>query len=337
MIDWPELVMADGEVDIPAQPSPYLGERTVRVYVRYPGGKAQQVTDGTGLMLGLHNWGGVAFAGAPDPQVLCERYNVVAIGVDYLQSGEGAPPASGHPYDTGYLQTIDALRGLFYVYSGLGRKGVAFDTRRIYATGGSGGGNVSLMANKLAPRTFAAIVDLSGLASLTDNVAFGSDDGRDVRAGYSRDPQSPNYLPAHAQEIRDPGKPEHVQLMKSLGNAATVVTVHGVDDASCPVADKRRVLDAMLAQGFDVQANYVAAADIDGQLIIDSGHSIGNRTQLLIKFADKYLLPGSPAVRRTIGASDFERRDRQVRYPTDQGDYLIDYTQGYPTAHFHPA
>jgi len=40
-------------------------------------------------------------------------------------------------------------------------------------------------------------------------------------------------------------------------------------------------------------------------------------------------------MRRTAGESDFERRDRQVRYPTDQGDYLIDYTQGYPVAHFH--
>ena len=33
---WPALIEKDGHADIPAQKSPYYGERTVRVYVYYP-------------------------------------------------------------------------------------------------------------------------------------------------------------------------------------------------------------------------------------------------------------------------------------------------------------
>ena len=35
-----------------------------------------------------------------------------------------------------------------------------------------GGGNITLMVNKLAPRTFAAAIDMSGMARLTDDIAF---------------------------------------------------------------------------------------------------------------------------------------------------------------------
>jgi hypothetical protein len=33
-------------------------------------------------MLSLHNWGGTGFTGAPAPETLAKRYDVVAIGVD---------------------------------------------------------------------------------------------------------------------------------------------------------------------------------------------------------------------------------------------------------------
>jgi len=332
--EWPKLITTDGEVDIPAQPCPYLGERTIRVYVRYPGGSLDHVDGRTGLMLSLHNWGGTAFIGAPDPQVLSSTYNVVAIGVDYLQSGETAPPASGHPYDTGYLQALDALRALFYVYSGLADEGAAYDRGRLYATGGSGGGNVSLMANKLGPRTFACIVDLSGLASLTDARAFGLEGGGDIHAGYSPDPDSPNYLAKHAQQIRDPGNVRHLEIMKSLGNAATVVTVHGVQDESCCVIDKRRVMDSMRANGLDVHPNYITPDDVDNEIIRNAGHAIGNRTQLLVRYAGDYLSLDSAKLRRTSGRCDFDCRDQKVLYPTDQGHYVIDYSDGYPTGRF---
>lgn len=55
----------------------------------------------------------------------------------------------------------------------LSARGISFDSGRLFATGGSGGGNVALMAHKLAPRTFAAVADLSGMKRLSDDIAFG--------------------------------------------------------------------------------------------------------------------------------------------------------------------
>lgn len=336
MAKWPALLESDGEVEIPAQPCPFHGKRTVRVYVHYPEGELASVHEGTGLMLCLHNWGGRAFIGAPDPQALAMRYDLVCIGVDYLQSGEGAPPPTGFPYDTGYLQALDALRGLWYVYNGLSTRVIAFDAERLCATGGSGGGNVSLMVNKFAPRTFACIVNLSGPASLSDDVAYGLRADSEVNAGWSRDPASPNYLVPHAQQIRDAGDPAHLRVMRRLGNAATVVTVHGVDDNSCLVADTRRVMEAMRAAGVDVDAHYLTADDVDGDVIRDSAHSIGNRTQLVIRFAEQYLSPDSAELRRTRQPCDFEWRDQSVAYPAGGGSYVIDYADGFPVGRFEP-
>ena len=77
-----------------------------------------------------------------------------------------------------------------------------FASGRIYATGGSGGGNVSLMANKLAPRTFACTIDLCGMKKLSDDIAYNLPGGSGLDARWSRDPKSSNYLSPDA-----PGNP----------------------------------------------------------------------------------------------------------------------------------
>jgi len=323
----PQLPCGDREIDIPAQPCPYIGERTIKLYIRFPGGSIEQINQETGLMLSLHNWGGTGFIGTADPELICDRYNVICIGVDYLQSGESAPPSTGHPYDTGYLQTLDALRGLYFVYNGLRDLNISFDTQRIYSIGGSGGGNISLMANKFAPLTFACIVDLSGLASLTDKIAF--DSSNHIFAGYNRNPEHPNYLPEHAQEIRDTGNIAHLNVVKKLDNKAIIVTVHGVNDTSCLVDDKRRVLDNCASCGFDVHAHYITENDIDGELIKNAGHSIGDRTKILIHYADKFL-----KLRRQSVRCDFDCYNHILRFPVTGGEYLIDYTNGVPVGNF---
>jgi len=336
-LQWPELPEKNGEVDIPAQRSPYYGERTVRVYICYPAGTVASVNAETGLFLSLHNWGGKKASGAPDPGILASRFNTVAVSVDYLQSGLGSPPADGNPYDCGYLQALDALRALYYVYSGLKKEDILFDEHRMYSTGGSGGGNVTLMANKLAPRTFACIVDLSGPAYLSDDIAFGLPGGSRVNAGYSRDPRSPNYLSKNEQQIRDTGHATHATLMKKLGNRCRVVVCHGMDDASCSASDKKRAVANMEAAGLEVDAHYITKDDVDGTLLRNSGHSVGNRTSLLTHFAGRYLSPDSKEMRRTTGRCDFELRDDKVSYETDTGRYVISYKHGYPVGSFVPA
>ncbi|MCC6699235.1 MAG: DUF2920 family protein [Candidatus Hydrogenedentes bacterium] len=330
----PPLPDTDGSIEIAAQEWPRQpGPRTVRVYVRYPSGTLPSVNSQTGLMLCLHNWGGTDIIGAPDPAVLTKRFNLVAISLDYLQSGKWNAGA-GLPYDHGYFQALDALRALYVVWDGLKARGIAVNTGRIYAIGGSGGGNVSLMANKLAPRTFACIVDLSGMAKLSNDVAFNLPGGSVLNAAYSADPDSPNYLSADAQSIRFIGNPAHLKKMKALGNSAKVVAIHGTQDVYCLPGDAREMAVNMAAAGLDVDAHFITEADVDGVAIKASDHSLGDRTEIVLKYAARYLEPGGPdaVVRKT--SSDFDLRDTAVRYDTPNGAYAISYADGLPVGTF---
>jgi predicted esterase len=331
--DWPVLPQSNATVTIPAQEWAFApGPRTVAVYIHYPGGDQKNVTPETGLMLCVHNWGGTHAIGAPDPDQMAEMFNVVAISVDYLQSGKYDAAQNG-PYDFGYLQALDALRALYFVYDGLNKACVPFDKARIFAGGGSGGGNVSLMANKLAPRTFACVVDLSGMAKLTDDIAFDLPDGSKLSAGYSNDPTQKNYLSPGEQRLRFIGEPGHLAAMKSLGNAAKIVVIHGESDTVCPVDDAREMIENFQAVGLDVDPHIVTADMVDGETFKDTAHSLGDRTKILAKFAGQYLDPKSPARLRREGPADFDRHD-DVRYSVPGGAFVISYANGYPVGQF---
>ena len=333
-VTWPPLPERDGEAALPAQEWPQRpGPRTITAYLRYPGGALAQVTAETGLMLVLHNWGGTAWRGAPDPNQLIARYNVIAIGVDYLQSGP-YDAGSDPPYDFGYLQAMDALRALWWVHDGLKAINKPFDRGRIYATGGSGGGNVALMANKFAPRTFACIVDLCGMAKLSDDIAFGLPGGSRLNAGYQRENDASRALPAHAQEIRFVGFPAHLEQMRVLGNTTHVITVHGVEDDACPVEDKREMVAHMQAAGLHVTGHFITPDDLDGEALQNAGHALGDRTRILFRFADPHLLPDAPDAGRTIAPNDFECRDDAVVYTVTGGRYVVSYYAGYPAIRF---
>lgn len=303
----------DGEVEIAAQEWSWKpGPRAARVYIRYPGGSLAHVGPRTGIMLSLHNWGGVGWGGAPNPEQLAHRYDVVAASVDYLQSGP-YDGAADPPYDFGCLQAVDALRALRFVFHGLEEAGKPFARGRLYATGGSGGSNVALMANKLAPRTFACVVDICGMAKLNDDIAYNLPGGSKLNAGYSADAASPRYLSPSAQALRFVGNPEHLAVMRALGAEARIVSVHGASDATCPVDDKREMTANMRAAGLLVDAHIVTDADVDGTVLAETGHALGDRTRIVFRYADRYLMPDSPeaAVRR--GSTDSERRET-VRY-----------------------
>ncbi len=288
----PALPEKNGAITVPAQEWPYEpGPRSVLVGIDYPGGKLAGVNEQTGLMLSLHNWGGTGSAGAPHPATMAARLNVVCITVDYLQSGKMSVDPNNGPYDFGYLQGIDTLRALYTVFTGLDRAAIKFDRRRIYATGGSGGGNVSLMANKLAPRTFTAIIDMCGMAKLNDDIAFNLPGGSSLDARWSKDPTSKRYLSPDAQEIRDTGHPEHAAIMKRLGNTAHIVSVHGADDNLCPFAEKQAAIANLRQAGLHAELVVVDKAKVDGQVFLSTGHSLGNRTEIVFAVTGTRLLP----------------------------------------------
>lgn len=334
--NWSELPTKNATISIPAQEWPQKpGPRVVKISIHYPDGSQGSVTKSTGLMLTLHNWGGTNCAGTANPDALAKRLDVVAICVNYLQSGRQASVEDPEPYDFGYLQGLDALRALWFVFDGLKQKELPFDSGRIFATGGSGGGNVTQMVNKLAPRTFACVIDMCGMAKLSDDVAFNLPGGSGLNARWSRDPDSPNWLSPAAQEIRFIGNSEHLKLMKALGNECKIVVVHGVDDGTCRFDEKQELVENMQTAGLDVEPHFITKEDLDGKVFTSSGHALGNRTEIVFQVAGKYLETGHPETsRRRGGPADFENRNLSMTYPVTGGEYVISYAAGYPVASF---
>lgn len=329
----PKLPEASGQVALEVRDAAEQAVRKLSVHLVYPRNSVASLSPATGLMLSLHNWGGTVWDNAPNPNRLAENYDLLVIGVTYYQSGDR--PGASEPYDFGYLQAMDALRALHYVYEGLTAAGHPFDSTRIYCTGGSGGANVSQMAGKFAPDTFACIVDLSGMASLTDDIAYHLPGGSSLDARYSRDPASPAYLTPDMQEIRDLGNPSHLALQTKSANRCKIVVIHGEDDPVCLSSDKHRVVEAMRVAGLDVEPHFITKADIDGELVLNSGHQIGERTGLLMHFAGMHLSPRSARMCRLTGPNNFERRV-PVAYPTSNGVHTVTYGSEAPTLLFVP-
>lgn len=335
--DWPELPEKNAALEIPAQEWPQKpGPRTVTIAVHYPGGKLANVDGATGIFLTLHNWGGTGCAGTANPDALANRLNVVAICVDYLQSGLKASVKDPEPYDFGYLQGLDALRALWFVYDGLDSSGRSFAKRRLFAAGGSGGGNVTLMVNKLAPRTFSCVIDMCGMPKLSHDIAFNLPGGSGLNARWSRDPNSPNYLSPDAQEIRFNGHPAHLETMKSLGSSNRIIVVHGSADNTCPFPDAQEMVANMQAAGLDVVPHFLKKEDLDGKVFTSTGHALGNRTEIAIRVGGEFIQPGNERVRLTDQKNDFERK-KDIRYDTVNGAYVISYENGYPIGRFEPA
>jgi predicted esterase len=329
------LPAQDGTASIAAQEWPLKpGPREIKVFIHYPGGKLANVNSSTGLMLSLHNWGGSACVGTADPATLAKRLDVVAICVDYLQSGKQASIDDPEPYDFGWLQALDALRALHFVFDSLRSEKRPFASDRIFATGGSGGGNVTLMANKLAPRTFTCIVPMCGMAKLSDDIAFNQPGGSSLNARYVRDPQHPFYLSPDAQDVRFIGHPGHAKTMRQLGSTCKIVVVHGTEDSTCRTADAREMVANLREAGLDVEPTWVSPDILDGKVFTSAGHALGNRTEIVFRVAEKYLRSDSPHALRRPSPTNFECRDALVRYQTSNGAYVVSYEAGYPVGKF---
>lgn len=331
----PKAVAADilqQDQEFEAQEWPFeAGPRKVKMWVQEP---SDGINANTGLMLVLHNWGGTYKAERYLSwcKLFADRFNVIAMSVNYLQSGRSWKQRL--PYDHGYLQAMDAVRALHTVWRQLKDKGVAFNEHRIYAMGGSGGGNVAQMAMKLAPRTFACGVDICGMPGLTDGIAYGEREygAGGLNAGYVRDPKDPRYLSKDMQEIRDFGNLVHNRLRHQANPDLKIVIVHGVNDRSCPVVPKIDQFRRMVTAGIDVDGHFITPFHVDGKVIRSTGHAVGSRGQIVIKLAGVYMEENGRLKRARTGPSDFTRGDT-FEYPTTNGRFIVDFS-GPPTVRF---
>lgn len=330
---WPSLPDRNGAVELPAQEWPQRpGPRTIRVLVHYPAGDVASVTSQTGVMLTLHNWGGKDCDGTANPGELARQLNVIALCVNYLQSGPKDSIEGPEPYDFGYLQALDALRALYWIRSALNDARRPFADARLFCTGGSGGGNVTLMANKLAPRTFACVIDICGMKKLSDEIAFNLPGNGGLNARWSRDPASTSYLSRDQQELRFVGNSDHLAAMKRLGNATRILVVHGVDDTvTYPHAVE--MVQNMQQAKLNVEPHFITKDRVDGTTFTTTGHALGNRTRIVLEVAGKYLEPGGQNAILREGPTDFDRRE-EIWYPTSGGEFVISYRDGFPVGRF---
>ena len=331
---WPKLPVENGSVEIPAQEWPlHPAPRHIPVFIHYPFGRLDRVSGKTGLMLTLHNWGGTGAVGSADPKALTERLDVISISVDYLQSGKHEGLEAPEPYDFGYLQALDALRALWYVQQGLRANNVLFNPGRIYAAGGSGGGQVALMCNKFAPRTFACVIDMCGMCKLSDDIAYGLPGGSTLNARWHREPGHRYFLTDDEREIRCIGNPAHLAEMKRVGHTAKIIVVHGIEDSVSPFGEAKEMVESMKAANIDVEPFFVNKSHIDGRIFTSMGHSLGQRTEIVFRVAEKYLRPGSSLFLDKKSSTDFYRRE-EIRYETSNGAYVISYENGFPIGRF---
>jgi hypothetical protein len=226
---------------------------------------------------------------------------------------------------------MDCLRALYQVQEQLKAKGVAFNQRRVYSAGGSGGGYVSLMANKLAPSTFSCIVDMCGMPGLTDDIAFGRGN---LNAGYSKDADSPKYLTPARQEICNPGYLPHLEQQNKLNPDNKVIIVHGQDDNFCSVIDKITIFQNMIKAKFRPEGYFITKADLDGVVLTSSGHPLGDRQAIITKYADPYLTEKGTLAASVKNPTDFETAEK-VEYPVSGGSYIVDFSSGAPTLIWH--
>lgn len=305
------------------QPYEFLPKRRpVQIYTREP---SKGTDSETGLMLLLHYWGGTFDMLFDACDEFCDRYNVVAISVNYLQSG--TDDQEDIPYDLGVIQAIDCLRALYHTIERLKDEGKPFNPRRIFSAGQSGGGHLSHMCAKFAPHTFQCIFDLCGASGLTDHHAFDPGEGK-----WSQDPSSPFYRTAAHQEIRDIGNPTHLDALHKANPDLKFIIVHGLDDTSCSIHDKLRVFQNLITAGFRPSTLFVTPEEVDGTVINTKEHHLGVPRLIYEKFGDEFFKTDGIHAKRKETPTDFELKET-VRLPVTGGVWTVDFS-GIPTIDF---
>lgn len=132
--------------------------------------KPDVINSYTGFMLFTHGWGGNRFQHKDAMEWTVSRHNLIAISVEFRQSGYDFDSVRGMgadlPYDAGFYQVLDVLNGLRYVL----QQYESANQRRIYQYGGSQGGQIALLAAIYAPVTFSWVYVSCPLTHLEGNL-----------------------------------------------------------------------------------------------------------------------------------------------------------------------
>jgi hypothetical protein len=242
-------------------------------------------------------------------------------------------PPDGERQNFGVVQALDHLR----VLGDLIERGPAFDVRRVVALGSSHGGYIAHTLAKLAPSTFAAVIDNSAYVQPPTNYGGGGAHAeylsavggvllrcRTPRAFSFDDRDAADFYGRDQDLIRDMAYPPHLEIQRGAapdgGTRFRMVNWAG-DEISSPAA-KARQAARLAAAGFDARLRLVADADIDGHIYKQPVHGLAAS---LTAFADVHLPEVAPR-----GVDPDPVRGASVDYPCVDQVYRFRHTARFP-------
>ena len=196
-------------------------------------------------------------------------------------------PGGGEYQNFGVLQAMDHLA----VLGDLLARGPAFDRQRIIAFGSSHGGYIAHLMAKLAPSTFAAVIDNSAYAQPPIHY-LGAGRGAEYTcsvggtlqlhcrtlSGWSFDERgAPNFYGRDNDVLRDAAHPPHLEAMRAAaqGDPTQYLMVISAEDHISPPEAKRRQAAALRQAGFDARLELIGPDQIDGVVFKAPVHGLG--------------------------------------------------------------
>lgn len=297
---------------------------------------------------------------SPDPKVLFDalswHYTIeelrAAIVNNQIDFSRFAPktipelvlsaPLPDEPFDFGFIQAVDCLAALKNFFDLASSMKIPLNPRRSFLYGVSMGGFIAQMCNKLAPSTFSVLGDIAGFVNISREritnglcmVNFGKV-RFNVNYGnyYSADENSPAFYDEGMFEIRNLLNADHLALMNRIGADQNIVMLHGIDDHVVPVTQKSLLFHNMLQAGHHCEFFLFYNEHVDGCLITETGHTIGDRPRLFEKYVGHYIDESSPHSKFTSYPNDFVQKNTLV-YPVSNGKYVMDYGGDFPVICF---
>ena len=92
------------------------------------------------------------------------------------------------------------------------------------------------------------------------------------------------------------------------------------------------IASEMVRAGFRPDTHFLTLNDVDGKIIKNTGHSIGNRPEIIAKFGGAYIAENGKFPALLAQPSDLDTAD-EVTYPVTGGKYIISF-KGEPTIRF---
>ncbi len=210
---------------------------------------------------------------------------------------------------------------------------------RVYFFGSSLAGFLAHLVLKLAPATYALVVDVSGPALIpagrffTGGQAPALLDGFNTTATlschnlYVEEPGDPRSLTPARWELRDTTHPAHLRPSPTV-----IRSLHGVLDRVVDLASKELQRDAYLGAGRDAELEVVGPGEVDGRVFKHAGHALGaNFHGLLGRYADRWCDPASPEHVTRPGGGD---RGAVYALPVTGGTWVMDHSGDRPDLSF---